>query len=280
MRPTTGMCLTMSSKPDRSNKSENGDDTIVPINTVRPIPNLIRVVAGIGGVAFAVAGCIATFRTSNQAGSVAVLALGAVLIVVAILGQQISRFRAGEYEVVFALLAQASRERASGDEERAGVLVDTALAQVTAQQGSTVLATKTARVVAERRILDAIVRSSKARILGSHISRNSRAGEVTLDGLLETDNLRIGIGIRESRPDNLDSIIGNLVSIGIRAEPQPDALLLVIRGLVSPAKIDRIRMVAERLPMPVKVVEWHDELGPEQIEEDLGDLLKQLTDTS
>jgi hypothetical protein len=101
-----------------------------------------------------------------------------------------------------------------------------------------------------------------------------------LDGLLETDNLRIGIGIRESRPDNLDSIIGNLVSIGIRAEPQPDALLLVIRGLVSPAKIDRIRMVAERLPMPVKVVEWHDELGPEQIEEDLGDLLKQLTDTS
>ena len=271
----------MSSTPDRSNNGSNDGNINVRTTAAPPIPNLVRIVAGIGGIALAVAGGIATFQTSNQAGSVALLALGAVLLVVATLGQQITRFRAGEYEVVFALLAQASKERASGDEERAGLLVDTALAQVTAQQGTSGPSVQATRVFAERQILNDVARFAKLKLSGSHVTRNWHAGDVTLDGVLDFDDRRIGIGIRESRADNLDSIIGSLVSIGIRADPQPDALLLVIRGLVSPAKTDRLRIVAEgALPVPVEVVEWHDELGSEQIDEGLGELLERLTDKS
>lgn len=272
----------MSDTPDPSNNGSNDGDIIKPTTAAPPIPNLVRIVAGLGGITLAVAGCIATFQTSNQAGSVALLALGAVLMVVAIMGQQIRRFRAGEYEVVFALLAQASRERASGDEERAELLVDTAMAQVTAQQGTSVPSIQATRIFAEREILNDVARVAKLKRTGSHVRRNWRAGEVILDGLLEFDERRIGIGIRESRADNLDSIIGSLVSIGIRADPQPDAFLLVIRGLVSPAKTDRLRIVAERalLPVPVEVVEWQDELGSEQIDEGLGELLERLTDKS
>jgi hypothetical protein len=234
------------------------------------------VVTGAAGFAFAIAGSVAAFVTNNQAGTVAIIILGAILILVSILGQQIARFRAGSYEVVFALLAQANENLARGDDDRADALVETALSQV-AQESAGFTPSREPSDFVEAAVLLREVSRVLDGIPNTQFRTEVRSGRVRFDGLLEQNGISVAVDVKISRFGNVDHIIGSVVSMATRATPPPDGMLVVLYGPTTVGNLLRLTEVTNKvLAIPLRAVHWQLEDPHTKLREAATDLLQQL----
>jgi hypothetical protein len=228
----------------------------IPPLVAAPIPGWVRIVTGIAGLAFSITGSAAAFITNNQAGTVALIALGAVLIFIAILGQQITRFKAGNYEVIFALLTQAKRELESGDEERADALVETAISQVHTTHywpgyaGGNLLRPSFAEAITIRNLIRELNKLPDLRV-----HPEVQTGDVRFDAVIEYSGYRIAVEFKTTRSADVSSAIVGIIGMALRATPQPDGLLAVMIGPVSLTSLDLTKQkVAEGVSFPVEAI--------------------------
>jgi hypothetical protein len=105
---------------------------------ISPTPVPLRVAAAAVGVGLLGIGAVAVFETSNDAGSVALLATGAAFAVIGYAGDRIRRFKAGpvEAELVPVILAKVADAAKKSGNLALGEQLDAEAAAALAQLGS------------------------------------------------------------------------------------------------------------------------------------------------
>jgi hypothetical protein len=213
----------------------------------QPFDTRIRwALVGLGILALAI-GTAAVFKTESGTGATALVAGGMLVLLVAAVGDRITRLRYGDAEVVFELVEKAAQAEASGDPETANVLIETALRRASGAPQPDALAEATRY---ERQVLQGLLRAVPQ-------------GEVRLtegelvDAVLLVDDLRIGVVITTLRSGR--QLERTVVRLAQDSEQMKDLAGLLVVSRADPDS-PSIAWAREQIPplidLPIEVVAW------------------------
>jgi hypothetical protein len=217
----------------------------------------------LGGVGAALLGVTAyiAFVSHNGTATAALVGVGLVLAVLAVMGRPIRRFRYGDVEVE--LLQRAKAEAARGNTERARELVGAALT-------SAGLPSEVA-VHSAGRLHEAAVLGTLRRVLPMQAEVRLTAaptdGEIHLDG--EVIGVETRLGLRTLQP-----LKERLAGHKDTGKLDVRGLLVVVRGRGTDERAAHAeRVLADALEIPVRVVRWREGDAEDLLVEAFDDLV-------
>ncbi|MFF1562029.1 hypothetical protein ACFVY1_00615 [Streptomyces sp. NPDC058293] len=238
-----------------------------------PLSRWERSAASLLGLALSGAGAAAVFKTSNQAGSVALLLVGVVLLIMAVNGSPLTRARYQDYE-----LFMARRRRpilANIDQEAPEVARQTLQVLNTVDPGASrdPLVAQVSAHVYEREVVD--------RLAGKYPSMVVTRGpmDMGMDAVIPLEYGRIGVEVKAGQTPlsgrDLRNAVERVSRVGhSSAQNGVDALLLVTNRPLPADFSRRIREV--RSVLPIAVVRWVDEQDDQALTGKIDDLALQL----
>ncbi|MCM2417661.1 hypothetical protein [Streptomyces sp. RKAG293] len=244
--------------------AETSSPEVAPFNTRE------RVGAGIVGALLGGAGAVSVFMTENQAGSVALIAVGGAFLLTAVNGSPLMKAKFNDYEVELGrrrradVLAQAVDS--PPDQARQALAVLEAADPNAARDPAVASANA---YVYERLIMEKI----RSFAVGAEVRAESRAAGTPLDALLEYPDGRIAVEVkymREGRPLTLRQLRDHTYML--LAVPTLNALLIVTSGQL-PREVDRqVAELEAAVGKPVRLVRWSDEQDDAALTAALADL--------
>lgn len=238
-----------------------------------PLTRWERLGASLAGITLAGAGVVAVFVTGNQAGSVALLLVGAVLLIMAINGAPLTRARYQDYELLMArrrheIVATIEQEEPQDARQALQVLSavdpgsadDPFVAQVTA-------------AVYEREVADRLARVYP----GSH--RVSGRADLGVDILVETPTARIGVQVKAGRTVLTNSALRNVIQAASGARNSrlaPIDGLLVVTNRPLPHDVSRRLREVTNPVLPTTVVRWVDDQDDTVLEARVQELVSRI----
>lgn len=244
--------------------SDAGDVPEAPELDAAPLSRWERFAASVLGVGLSGAGVAAVFMTSNQAGSVALLLVGVVLLLMAINGSPLTRARYQDYELFMARRRHqvvAAIEADSPEEVRQALQV---LNTLDPGARSDPLVTRMSGMVLEREVV------SRLRRLYPSTLYEGTAMDVGVDIVIPTDNGKIGVQIKAGDTPltglELRKTVEKVANLrtGSAAATRVDGLLVVTNKPFPSTLVRRVREMS--LIMPTAVVRWVDDQDDEALQ--------------
>lgn len=244
-----------------------------------PLSRWERLSASVLGLGLSGAGVVAVFMTGNQAGSVALLLVGVVLLLMAINGSPLTRARYQDYELFMARRRRdvvANMQDDSPEEARQALQVLSTL-DPGARRDPVV-----ARVSNHLLELE-VVRRLQRLYQATEVSRGPL--DLGVDAVVPVDGSRIGVEVAGGTGDiplqtsDLRRIVNRASTGRMRlGGASIDGLLIVTNRPLHTHMARRIRDVSEI--MPTGVVRWVDEQDDQALEAAIRELSGRLRSSS
>ncbi|MFC6985259.1 hypothetical protein [Streptomyces cirratus] len=217
---------------------------------------------------------MAVFITSNQAGSVALLLVGAVLLIMAINGSSLTRARYQDYELLMARRRHpivASIEQDTPQDARQALQV---LSAIDPRSTDDPLVAQVSAAVYEREVADRLARVYPE----SH--RVGGAGDLGIDVLVQTPTALIGVQVKAGRTvlqtSTLRSVIHAAAGARNSRRAPIDGLLLVTNRPLPQDVSRRLREVASP-DLPTAAVRWVDDQDDAVLEAKVQELVSRIS---
>ncbi|NED70854.1 hypothetical protein G3I51_00465 [Streptomyces sp. SID9944] len=239
-----------------------------------PLSRWERLAASLSGIALSGAGAVAVFTTSNQAGSVALLLVGVVLLVMAINGSPLTRARYQDYELFMArrrreVVATITQE--SPEEARQALQV---LSSVDPGASRDPLVARVSAQVLEREVFNRL-----ASLYPSTWVARGPADNIGVDGVVPTERGAVGVEVKAGTSQLTGSQLRIMAmsAAHARSEAAPDGVgaLLVVTNKPLPPNLSR-RLRDLRSILPIAVVRWVDEQDDQALQTQIERLSAQI----
>ncbi|MFI9465037.1 hypothetical protein [Streptomyces xiamenensis] len=233
-----------------------------------PLSRWERLSASVLGLGLSGAGAVAVFMTSNQAGSVALLLVGVVLLLMAINGSPLTRARYQDYELFMARRRRdvvANMQDDSPEEARQALQV---LSTLDPGARRDPVVARASNHLFELEVVRRLQRLYRA----TEVSRDPLDPlDLGVDAVVQVDGFRIGVEVKGGSGDipfqgsDLRRIVNRASAGRIRlGGSSMDGLLIVTNRPLSAQIARRIREASEILP--TGVVRWVDEQDDQALE--------------
>ncbi|MFD9485643.1 hypothetical protein ACFWBX_16980 [Streptomyces sp. NPDC059991] len=259
--------------------SDIGDGSGVPEPDAAPLSRWERLSASVLGLGLSGAGVIAVFVTSNQAGSVALLLVGAVLLLMAVNGSPLTRARYQDYELFMARRRRdvvANMQDDSPEEARQALQV---LSTLDPGASRDPVVARASNYLLELEVVRRLQRLHPA----AEVSQGPY--DQGVDAVVPMDGSRIGVEVKGGSGSvpfhaaDLRRIVNQVSSSRTRlGGPTIDGLLIVTNRALPAQMSRRIRELSEI--MPTGVVRWLDEQDDQALEAALRELSGRLRPSS
>ncbi|MER5549178.1 hypothetical protein ABT072_43885 [Streptomyces sp. NPDC002589] len=222
---------------------------------VAPLSRWERLAASLSGIALSGAGATAVFITSNQAGSVALLLVGVVLLVMAINGSPLTRARYQDYELFMARRRRqivATINQDSPEEARQALQV---LSAVDPGASRDPLVARVSALVLEREVFNRLMSLYPSTVVASGPE------SLSVDAVIPTERGAVGVEIKAGTTPLSASQLRDMAlsAAHARSTAAPDGVgaLLVVTNKPLPSTLPR-RLRELRSILPIAVVRWVD----------------------
>ncbi|WP_405974026.1 hypothetical protein OG496_37405 [Streptomyces sp. NBC_00988] len=250
------------------------DTPEVPELDAAPLSKWERLGASLSGTALSGAGVAAVFVTSNQAGSVALLLVGVVLLIMGINGSPLTRARYQDYELFMTRRRRqiaASIEQESPEDARQALQV---LTTVDPGASRDPFVAHVSAAVLEREVIERLVRQYPT------TSFTGGPGDMGLDAVVPTPNGTIGVQVKGGSAPLSGLELRRMVldASSARIPPAPagvDALLVVTNKPLPTDLPRRVREVSSTLP--TAVVRWVDEQDDQVLDTKIQELTRRIS---
>jgi hypothetical protein len=253
--------------------SDARDAQEVPELDAAPLSAWERAAASVSGACLSGAGIASVFLTDNQAGSVALLLVGAIILVMAINGAPLIRARYQDYELFMARRRRqvvATIEEDSPEAARQALQVLNALDPGASRDP---VVAQMSGLVLEREVVDRLQRLYPSTV---HFGGLADHG---LDALITTDAARIGVQVKSGRNPLAGPWLRDIVQRIANLGTAPGVLnvdgVLVVTNMPLAATLPR-RIREANLIMPTTVVRWTDEQDDQALEAAVRELSSKL----
>lgn len=250
------------------------DTPEVPELDAAPLSKWERLAASLSGAALSGAGVAAVFVTSNQAGSVALLLVGVVLLIMGINGSPLTRARYQDYELFMTRRRRqivASIEQDSPEEARQALQV---LTTVDPGASRDPLVAHVSAAVLEREVINRLT------VLFPTTSFAAGPGDMGLDAVVPTPNGTIGVQVKGGSTPLSGLELRNLVLAASRARvpaaPAGVDALLVVTNKPLPTNLPR-RVREMSASLPTAVVRWVDEQDDQALDAKIQELTRRIS---
>ncbi|MEU3773570.1 hypothetical protein AB0F11_10230 [Streptomyces sp. NPDC032472] len=221
-----------------------------------PLSRWERLGASLAGCSLAGAGVVAVFATGNQAGSVALLLVGAVLLVMAINGSPLTRARYQDYELLMTRRRRSLATTIEQEEPQDARQALQVLSAIDPRSTDDPVVAQVSAAVYEREVADRLER------VYPDTRRVGGPDDLGIDILVQTPTARIGVQVKAGRSvlsgSRLRTEVQAVVAVNsIRRDPIDGFLLVTNRPL--PHQLDRRLRELQTLGLPVAVVRWMDD---------------------
>ncbi|WP_329153692.1 hypothetical protein OIU91_37105 [Streptomyces sp. NBC_01456] len=242
-----------------------------PAADAAPLSRWERLGASLAGTALAGAGVVAVFMTGNQAGSVALLLVGVILLIMAINGSPLTRARYQDYELLMSRRRHqivASIEQEAPQDARQALQV---LSAVDPRATDDPLVARVSALVYEREVFDHLARFyPDTRLVGG-------AEDFGIDVAVQTPSALIGVQIKVGRTVLTTSVLRNIIHAAARSSGRvPIDGLLVVTNRPLPQDVPRRLRQAASADLPTTVVRWVDEQDDAVLEAKVQELISRL----
>lgn len=242
-----------------------------------PLSRWERLGASLSGIILSGAGVAAVFVTSNQAGSVALLLVGVVLLIMAINGSPLTRARYQDYEL---FMNRRRRQIAATIEQESPADARQALRVLSAIDPRAIEDPAVARVSAhvyEREVVNCLAR------IYPETQHRGGAGDQGVDATVRTPEGLIGVQVKAGRGSLTGAAIRNIVQAAAYARESghvPIRGLLVVTNM--PFSRDHVgrRIRESGANLPTVVVRWLDEQDDDALKATLQELISRLKPSS
>ena len=219
------------------------------------------------------AGATAVFVTDNQAGSVALLLVGVVLLVMAINGSPLTRARYQDYELFMARRRRqivATINEDSPEEARQALQV---LSTVDPGASRDPFVAQMSALVLEREVVNRLTSLYPSTVVAGG------PGDMGLDAMIPTERGVVGIQVKSGTTPLYGSQLRVMALSAAHARPTtaPDGVgaLLVVTNKPLPATLPR-RLRELRSVLPIAVVRWVDEQDDQALQAQVQQLSAQI----
>jgi hypothetical protein len=238
-----------------------------------PLSRWERLAASLSGSALSGAGATAVFITDNQAGSVALLLVGVVLLVMAINGSPLTRARYQDYELFMTRRRRqivATINEDSPEEARQALQV---LSTVDPGASRDPFVAQVSALVLEREVVNRLTSLYPSTVV------TGGPGDMGLDAIVPTARGAVGIQVKAGA-NSLNGPRLRLMALSAahaRPTTSPDGVgaLLVVTNQPLPAALPR-RLRELRSVLPIAVVRWVDEQDDEALRAHVQQLSAQI----
>lgn len=235
-------------------EDQSAPEVSEPIFDAAPLSRPERFWAGVAGVTLAGSGGVAVFLSSNQAGTVALLLGGVLLLLMAINGAPLIRARYQEYELLMARRRREVAAAATQEEPEEAQRALRVLSDLDPGASRDPLVARASAYAYERQMVERLQHLFPDLRIGQRVSRMPG---MRLDAVMETPDGSLGVEIKAGQ-----GVLPNLlVRQAIQNVPPPAAdAVLLITNRVLPTHIDRrVRDISTLDARPLRVVRWVDE---------------------
>ncbi|MET9957860.1 hypothetical protein ABZ128_02025 [Streptomyces sp. NPDC006326] len=221
-----------------------------------PLSRWERLGASLAGCSLAGAGVVAVFTTGNQAGSVALLLVGAVLLIMAINGSPLTRARYQDYELLMTRRRRSLATTIEQEEPQDARHALQVLSAIDPRSTDDPVVAQVSASVYEREVADHLERAYPG------TRRVGGPEDLGIDILVQAPTARIGVRVKPGRSmlssSQLRIEVEAAVAVnGIRRDPIDGLLLVTNRPL--PQQLDRRLRELQTPGLPVAVVRWMDD---------------------
>ncbi|UQX00997.1 hypothetical protein [Streptomyces sp. RerS4] len=249
----------------------------IPEPDAVPLTRWERVGASMAGVLLAGAGTVAVFVSSNQAGSVALLLAGAVLLIMAINGSPLTRARYQDYEVLMARRRHAVAETIEQEAPQDARQALQVLSAIDPRSSNDPFVARVSGAVYEREVAERLSALHPGSVLRGGL------GDSGIDIVLQTASARIGVNVKEGRSVLTTAVLRAAVQAAVQVRDHRvapiDALLLVTNRPLPQDVARRLREVASA-GIPVAVVRWVDDQDDDALEAKVQELTSRINPAS
>ncbi|MFJ7099976.1 hypothetical protein [Streptomyces albogriseolus] len=259
--------------------SDVGDESEMPDLDAAPLSRWERLAASALGLGLSGAGVAAVFMTSNQAGSVALLLVGVVLLLMAINGSPLTRARYQDYELFMARKRRRVVENIqdeSPDEARQALQVLRTL-DPGARRDPAVARASNHLLELE------VVR--RLRRLYPEVEVAEGPFDYGVDAVVSVDGCRVGVEVAGGSGDtflsgaDLRRIVNRVAGRRLRLTgPNVEGVLIVTNRMLPSQIARRVREASEI--MPTGVVRWVDEQDDQALDAAVRELSGRLRASS
>ncbi|MGW0409866.1 hypothetical protein ACWDZX_00885 [Streptomyces collinus] len=238
-----------------------------------PLSRWERLAASLSGSALSGAGAAAVFITDNQAGSVALLLVGVVLLVMAINGSPLTRARYQDYELFMARRRRqivATINEDSPEEARQALQV---LSTVDPGASRDPLVAQMSALVLQREVVNRLTSLYPSTVVAGG------PGDMGLDAVIPTERGVVGIQVKAGTTPLHGSALRVMALSAAHARPTAAldgvGALLVVTNRPLPETLPR-RLRELRSVLPVAVVRWIDEQDDQALQAQVQQLSAQI----
>lgn len=247
--------ITLMSSGD-ANAGENGQESFRVSEDSAPLSNIERFTSGAIGLLMIAAGTVAVFKRSVEAGPTALIAIGAILVVMAVTGSGITRAKFGENEVTLAArrkIAAAAIAMASPEEADAAIAVAAAYDPVAIPVSSGLAGESYARY--ERLVGERVRRLANA----DSVTYSERFGPYQVDYVVRLPGRMIALEVKYGSPDRRIDSSRIHAALGILTASDAETLAVVTNmRLPSESVLAQLNRFASQMNKDFRVIRWVD----------------------
>ncbi|MFJ9099523.1 hypothetical protein ACIRJM_13690 [Streptomyces sp. NPDC102405] len=237
-----------------------------------PLTRWERLAASLLGIALAGAGATAVFVTSNQAGSVALLLVGVLLLIMGVNGSPLTRARYQDYEFQMARRRRRIAEKIEQEPPETARQALHVLNTIDPGAARDPAVARVSGIVYEREVVNRLAR------IYPEIEHRGGAGDLGIDATMRTPGGLVGVQIKAgigvlSGPDLRDIV--EMAGYARQGAAVPiDGLLVITSRSLPPDPARRIRDA--RADLPTVAIRWLDEQDDQVLETKVQELVSRL----
>ncbi|WP_327662633.1 MULTISPECIES: hypothetical protein [unclassified Streptomyces] len=243
----------------------------VPDVDAAPLSGWERLSASVLGVGLAGAGGVAVFITTNQAGSVALLLVGVVLLIMAINGAPLTRARYQDYELFMSRRRHRVVENIRDEPPEEARQALQVLNTIDPGASRDPVVARASGYLLELEVVDRLQR------LHPEIEVSRGPLDYGVDAVVPLNDRRIGVEVKGGSGDvplrtaDLRRVVNRVIGSPSRLGGAHVDGLLIVTNRVLPTELSRrIRELSQI--MPIGVVRWVDAQDDQALEDALGEL--------
>ncbi|MFI5826926.1 hypothetical protein ACIA6C_06655 [Streptomyces sp. NPDC051578] len=248
----------------------------LPEPDAQPLSRWERLGASLSGVCLAGAGIAAVFMTSNQAGSVALLLVGAVLLIMAINGSPLTRARYQDYELLMAHRRRSLAATIGQEEPQDARQALEVLNAIDPRSSDDPVVAQVSAAVYEREVAERLVRTYPNAVLVGGPQ------DLGIDILVPTPSARVGVQVKAGRTVLTNYQLRHVLEAAVdgnRSRRDPIDGLLLVTNRPLPQQLHRRLREVETLGLPIGVVRWVDAQDDEVLSAKLDELVSRIEST-
>lgn len=249
-----------------TNNSRDPSDSEDLIGEAAPLSRWERLGASVAGVALTGSGAVAVFLTGNQAGCVALLLIGALLLVIAINGTPLVRARYQDYELLMARRRRVVAEEITQEPTAEARQALNILTTVDPGARRDPVVARASAAVYEREVVELLQR------IFPEASLAMGPGDSGVDAFVNTENGSVGIVAKMGTHPLGLAEMRRIVTHGFRA---PVDAILVVTNRVMTQSIERLTVETDP-SIPVAAVRWLDHQDDDALRERMRALTSEL----